>query len=136
MQYTKKQADKSYAKNASKLRLVQQTHHTSCNPSSSTKHHFQAKSDQKPTKAWGRFPKLTRRENQELLKNRACIYYRKVSHQDKDCPIKKNLIITAAGSIQQGPLPPTSTATNDISSAALARNISENLSPTSKTKRS
>ena len=51
MQYTKKQPDKSYYKHGSKLRLPQQTHHTSCNPSSSTKPHCQAKSDQKPTNA-------------------------------------------------------------------------------------
>ena len=52
----------------------------------------------------------------------------------KDCTQKKPQITTGAGTIQEDPQPPISTARNEISCAAQSLKLSEKLSPTPKTK--
>ena len=55
-------------------------------------------------------------------------------HQVQDCPLKKPQIATAAATIQQRSQSATSTAPNEISSTPQSCKISDNFSPTPKTK--
>lgn len=73
MQCTATHPHTSSTKIARKISLPQQTHYTFSNPSSSFKTPHQSKLHQEPENASGRFLKVSKQDNQELVKKWGCI---------------------------------------------------------------
>jgi len=87
------------SKNGQKMRNQNHTPQASSNPAPSNMSWTKSKPYTRPSNMSSKFKKLTPAEKEELAKKGGCFYCRKTSHNAVNCPLKKNQIRSAAGTI-------------------------------------
>jgi len=87
------------SKNSQKMRQQNPTPQASSNPASTNTSWTKPKPFTRPSNTSSKFKKLTPAEKEELAKKGGCFYYRKTGHNAVNCPLKKNQIRSAAGTI-------------------------------------
>jgi len=87
------------SKNGQKMRQQNHTPQASSNPASTNTSWAKPKPFTRPSNTSSKFKKLTPAEKEELAKKGGCFYCRKIGHNAVNCPLKKNQIRSAAGTI-------------------------------------
>jgi len=87
------------SKNGQKMRQQNHTPQASSNPAPTNTSWTKPKPFTRPSNMSSKFKKLTPAEKEELAKKGRCFYCRKTSHNAVNCPLKKNQIRSAAGTI-------------------------------------
>jgi len=81
------------------MRQQNHTPHANNNPAPTHTSWTKPKPFTRPPNTSSKFKKLTPAEKEELAKKGGCFYCRKTSHNAVNCPLKKNQIRSAAGTI-------------------------------------
>jgi len=87
------------SKNGQKMRQQIHTPQASSNPAPTNTSWTKPKAFTRPSKTSSKFKKLTQAEKEELAKKGGCFYCRKTGYNAVNCPLKKNQIRIAAGTI-------------------------------------
>jgi len=81
------------------MRQLNHTPQGSSNTASSNTTWTKTKPFTRPSNTSSKFKKLTPAEKEELAKKGGCFYCRTTGHNAMNCPLKKNQIKSAAGTI-------------------------------------
>jgi len=87
------------SKNGEKMRSLNHTPQASSNPAPTNTSWTKTKPFTRPSNMSSKFKKLTPTEKEELAKKGGYYYDRKIGHNAGNCPLKKNQIRSAAGTI-------------------------------------
>jgi len=87
------------SKNSQKMRQQNHTPQASSNQAPTNTSWSKSKPVTRPSNMSSKFQKLTPAEKEELPKKGGCFYCRKTGHNAVNCPVKKNQIRSAAGTI-------------------------------------
>jgi len=87
------------SKNGQKMRQQNPSPQASSNPAPTNTSWTKPKPFTRPSNTSSKFKKVTSAEKEELAKKCGCFYCRKIGHNAGNCPLKKNQIRSAAGTI-------------------------------------